>query len=272
MANLVPQLDSKQYEVVDDVWAKLTSEIQRIRALISAGSELKPEDFNTVKALSKQIRDYGENYRKAISTQSTQYKSKLDEELERLGYGEIETYLNGKRAEQRTKVSTRLNAKLTKFNTMVASELAKTTYLKSSVLASYVANNLAKRFPKLNSGAESREISNWSPIESVIRMSITAVDKILIDYPVITNLPAQSKTIRTLAEYLETGSAPLIADMRGLLKEDTPLLQQLALKARVKTNADTVSEIQGIITSEVTDEIKIQRVKLLLSVYDTLPH
>ena len=145
---------------------ELASEIQRIRTLISAGSEMKPEDFNKVKTLSKQVRDYGEQYRKAISTQATDYKSKLDEELTRLGYGEIETYLTTKRIEQQTAISNRLNTKLTKFNHIVAEELAKTKYLKASTLSSYVSNNLAKRFPKLNSGAESKEISNWAPITS----------------------------------------------------------------------------------------------------------
>ena len=50
------------------------------------------------------------------------------------------------------------------------------------------------------------------------------------------------------------------------------LLQKMALQERVKTNAATVSEIEGIIRSDVTDEIKIQRVKMLLNVYDTIPH
>lgn len=272
MPKLLPQLNVEQYEVVDNVWTELANEIQRIRTMISTGSEMKPEDFSTVKKLSKQVRDYGEKYRKAISTQATEYKSKLNEELTRLGYGEIEAYLATKRAEQQTAISNRLNAKLTKFNQIVAEELAKTNYLKASALATYVSNNLAKRFPKLNSGAESKDISNWAPITSVVHMSITAVEKTFIEYPVIIKLPAQSKTLRTLAEYLETGNAPLITNVKDLLKEDMDLLQKMALQERVKTNAATVSEIEGIIRSDVADEIKIQRVKMLLNVYDTVPH
>ncbi len=272
MPKLLPQLNVEQYEVVDNVWTELANEIQRIRTMISTGNEMKPEDFSTVKKLSKQVRDYGEKYRKAISTQATEYKSKLNEELTRLGYGEIENYLATKRAEQQTAISNRLNAKLTKFNQIVAEELAKTNYLKASALATYVSNNLAKRFPKLNSGAESKDISNWAPITSVVHMSITAVENTFIEYPVISKLPAQSKTLRTLAEYLETGNAPLITNVKELLKEDMDLLQKMALQERVKTNAATVSEIEGIIRSDVTDEIKIQRVKMLLNVYDTIPH
>ena len=272
MPKLLPQLNAEKYEVVDNVWTELASEIQRIRTLISAGSEMKPEDFNKVKTLSKQVRDYGEQYRKAISTQATDYKSKLDEELARLGYGEIETYLTTKRTEQQTAISNRLNTKLTKFNHIVAEELAKTKHLKASALSSYVSNNLAKRFPKLNSGAESKEISNWAPITSVIHMSIAAVENTFCEYPLIAKLPAQSKTLRTLAEYLETGSAPLISNVKDLLKDDIDLLQKMALQERVKTNAATVSEIDGIIKSDVSDEIKIQRVKMLLNVYDTVPH
>ena len=82
MPKLLPQLNAEKYEVVDNVWTELASEIQRIRTLISAGSEMKPEDFNKVKTLSKQVRDYGEQYRRAITTQANDYKSKLNEEPE----------------------------------------------------------------------------------------------------------------------------------------------------------------------------------------------
>ena len=82
----------------------------------------------------------------------------------------------------------------------------------------------------------------------------------------------KNEKIEALAEYLETGSAPLISNVKDLLKDDVELLQKMALQERVKTNAATVSEIDGIIKSDVSDEIKIQRVKMLLNVYDTVPH
>lgn len=272
MPKLLQPLDSQKYEIGDSIWTELTTEIQSIRQRLNDGAEMQPEDFTRVKTLSAQVKNYGEGYRKAITAQAKDYKAKLDKELADIGYGDIETYLATKRTEQQLAISTRLNNKLDTFNGLVLAELNTTTYLRTSAIVSMVANNLAKRFPKLNSGAESKEITNWAPITSVIHMSIAAVENVFVQYPIMTRLPAQSQTLRTIAQYLETGSAPLIENMKSILETDMDLLQRLALQERVKTNAATVSEIEGIMASNDTDELKIQHIKTILNVYDTLPH
>lgn len=268
MTKLLPELQQSQYEVSDSLWTEISSEITRLRGLINSGAELQPNDVKKVQSLAKQVRDYGTIYRREITTQASNYKSLLDNELEQLGYGVIENYVNTKRTEQHNETNQRLNAKLQHFNTIVRGALANTTYLKVSSIAQFVANSLISRFPKLNSGAISKEINNWTPIESVVTNIINEAETLFVSYPVLQQLPASSQSLRAVTKFLETGDSKVVADMNGILQKDRNLIQQLALYPRVETDAMTVNEIENIIKTEnIDDATRLARMQIVLNVY-----
>lgn len=267
----VPALNDQTYEVSDNTWQALRAEILRLKALIQAGTELEPKDVKHVKALAKQVRDYGVLYRRAITTAANDYKNALDRELVNLGYGEIEAYIEGKRQEQQREISDRLSAKIGQFNDIVHNELAQTQMLKSSSIANYVGNNLLTRFPKINSGAASKQITNWNPIESVVHMSIAAADNVLVANPILQRMPATSKAMRSISDYLATGDVHKIENIHQDLMDDRPVIQRMALEPRVQTDEATVDEIQSVLnTADIDAKTKLERIQLLLQVHSTI--
>ena len=268
MTTLLPKIDNETYEVTTGIWETLEAEITKITTLIDSGDELQPDDVKNVQALAKQVREYGVGYRKAITSEATNYKNILDTKLEELGYGKVEAYVAEKRTIQNNAINKRLNDKLTKFNSIVNTKLASTTCLKTSSIQSYVVNNLASRFPKLNSGAESKEITNWKPLEAVISSTIDKVEAIMVENPIIASLPAHSQTMRTLSDYLTTGNEDSVTDIKAIIMMDKGLIQEVALKPRVATPDLTVAEIEGIINSDTTSEVKLARIAIVLAVHN----
>lgn len=265
---LLPVINRVTYEVSDTKWAEFTAEIERVRSLIASGEELEPKDVAKAQTLANDVRNYAVIYRRDITNKATEYKNKLENELARLGYTEITDYVAQKRATQQQEINQRLNQKLTHFNSFVTSELNSTQHLRVSPIASYVANNLASRFPKLNSGAANREISDWSPIETVIHMTILTVENLFIQNPILDKLPASSKSLRAVSDYIGSGDSSKIENLRDILEQDTPILQRMVLKPRVATVDSTVNELSNVLNSDVDNKTKLARIQLLLDVYN----
>lgn len=267
---LLPEVDKTQFLADPTIWNEIKDETQRLIPLIEEqGNDLSPEEFKKVKQLAKNVRDHVTKYRAEVKKQTDIYKNRVEEELDAIEYGKIETYMTKRREESQKEVSDRLNEQLSTFNRLVAEELSKTNHVKSSSLASQVSNLLMKRFPNVNSGAKSKQIKKWKPIESVIRISITKVDEIMINQPLIQQLPAHSKTMRELGRYLTEGDEKILDNIGSWLEEDTVLIQRLVLKSRVATADDTVNEMMAVLTTEsINSDIMIERVRMLLSVYD----
>lgn len=267
---LLPKLEESKYEVSPTIWEELTSEINRLTDLINGDNELVPDDVAKVTTLAKQVRNYGVTYRSQITKQATDYKKLLDAELDKLGYGVIEDYIAARNKEKKDKVNERLNNKLAKFNEIVKEALDNSTFVKTSSIANFVVNSLSSRFPKLNSGAESKEIANWEPVSSVVTMSINAVDAKMEQMPVILQLPATSQTMRAITQYLETGDVHLLENLNEKLEADTPILRQLVIKERVKTEESTVNEIESVLASDIDNKTKLERIQILMDVRRTI--
>lgn len=271
MTSLLPQINSAEYEVSSDMWTQLGNEITRVRGLIASGADLKPEDVQSVRNLAKQVREYGVSYRKAITGTANNYKTQLDQQLNALGYNEIEAYISMRRSQQQKEVSDRLNAKLTKFNEIVQESLASTQALKTSSIANFVANNLSHRFgAKLNSGAASQEIKNWAQVESVVHLTISKADEVLVQNPVMASLPANANSMRTVSRYLETGDVNQITAVGEQLRNDQPLLQRMVLQKRVGTDDEAIDMIQSVLNSDVSSDVKLERIKLVLDVHNAM--
>ncbi len=264
--SLLPQLNGS-YEPSPSMWEDLTSEIDRIITMINSNADLTPEDVKHVRSLAKQVRDYGVKYRKEITVQATAYKQLLDKKLSELGYSTIEDYIHKKQQEQKAEQNQRLNAKISHFNSIVQEELNNTTYVKNSNIANFVPNAFLSRFPKINSSAKKNEIDDWSPIKSIIHISLVTVDKCLKENPIMMQLPASSNSLRSMTNYLETGSQESITEIKNTLMLDKDLIQRLTIKQRVKTSKSTVNEIQSVLKSDIDDNTKLQRISLLLEIY-----
>lgn len=267
---LLPEIDNSQFLVDPTVWSQIRDETARLIPLIEdEGADLSPNEFKDVKKLAKTVRDHVTKYRSELRKQTNLYKTRVEEELDAINYGKIEDYMGKRREEHQKELSDRLNNQLSTFNRVVAEELSKTNHVKSSSLAGQVSNLLMKRFPNVNSGAKSKEIKKWNPIEAVIRLSIGKVDAVMVNQPLIQQLPAHSKTMRELGQYLETGDENLLENIASCLEEDRVIIQRLVLKSRVETADATVNEMKAVLSTEaISADTMIERVRMLLSVYD----
>lgn len=267
---LLPEIDNTQFLVDPTVWNQIRDETARLIPLIEAeGAELSPDEFKNVKQLAKTVRDHVTKYRAEVRKQTEVYKKRVEDELDAINYGKIEDYMGKRREEHQKEISDRLNNQLSTFNRVVAEELSKTNHVKSSSLAGQVSNLLMKRFPNVNSGAKSKQIKKWNPIEAVIRLSIGKVDAVMVNQPIIQQLPAHSKTMRELGQYLETGDENLLENIASCLEEDRVIIQRLVLKSRVETADATVNEMKAVLSTEaISSDTMIERVRMLLSVYD----
>lgn len=267
---LLPEIDNTQFLVDPTVWNQIRDETARLIPLIENDSaDLSPNEFKDVKKLAKTVRDHVTKYRAELRKHTDIYKKRVEEELDAINYGKIEDYMGKRREEHQKELSDRLNNQLSTFNRVVAEELSKTNHVKSSSLAGQVSNLLMKRFPNVNSGAKSKEIKKWNPIEAVIRLSIGKVDAVMVNQPLIQQLPAHSKTMRELGQYLETGDENLLENIASCLEEDRVIIQRLVLKSRVETADATVNEMKAVLSTEaISADTMIERVRMLLSVYD----
>lgn len=264
----LPPVNNERFEIVDTTWERLRDEITRLKGRIETGDELKPQDVKEVKALARQVRDYGVSYRRAVTQTATQYKQMLDKTLAQLGYNQIEEYINQKKMEQNKAIEDRLTAKLDKFNQIVNEELASTKSLQNSSLNNFVSNEIATRFPNLNSGAVSKEIKDWEPVKSVVRTTIQKADAQFDKYPVMNMLPSNAQTMQTLAAYLRTGDVNKINYIKEALPLDKSYIQNMAVQKLVQTESDLVSQIKSVVDStEVDDHEKLTRIQTLMNAY-----
>lgn len=267
---LLPIIDTRQFLVDQTIWNEIKSETERLVPLIEdQGDQLSPEEFKNVKALAKTVRNHVTAYRSEVTKQAAEYKQRVEDELDNINYGKIDAYMAKRREEHQKEISDRLNSQLSTFNSLVAEELSKTNHIKSSSLAGQVSNLLMKRFPNVNSGAKSKEIKKWNPIESVIRVTLKNADEVIDKRPIIQQMPAHSQTARKLSQYLETGDEKLLNSIDECLEEDRTIIQRLVLKTRVQTSNDTVNEMKAVLSTEgISSETMIERVRMLLNVYD----
>lgn len=267
---LLPEIDKTQFLVDPTVWSQIRDETARLIPLIENEDEdLSPNEFKEVRQLAKTVRDHVTKYRAELRKHTDIYKNRVEEELDAISYGKIEDYMAKRKEENQKAISDRLTNQLSTFNQVVAEEISKTNHVKSSSLAGQVPNLLMKRFPNVNSGAKSKQIKKWNPIEAVIRLSIGKVDAVMANQPLIQQLPAHSKTMRELGQYLETGDENLLENIASCLEEDRGIIQRLVLKSRVETADATVNEMKAVLSTEaISSDTMIERVRMLLSVYD----
>lgn len=259
--------DNQGYLASSTVWSELVTETARLNKLIDSGAKLTPDDVKDVSRLAKTVKNYGVLYRRAVTKTATNYKDLLNQRLSAIGYDKIEDYVEARKREASNAREDRLNQKVDKFNQLVATELSKSKVLQNSSIARQVAPDLGRRFPKLNSGAKNKEIKDWEPVEAIVRLSILTADKAFIDHPTLKLLPNYAHSVSAINQYLATGDDSLIKGLDDKLKEDQDLLRKIAIKQKVKTDHDALSQIELVLKSSQDDHVKLTYIKRLIDTY-----
>lgn len=266
---MLPAFDNSQYMVQSTVWNELTTETTRLNQLIDSGYALTPEDVKDVRALAKTVKDYGVLYRRAITKRATEYKNLLNTKLTEIGYDKIEQYVDIQKRKAAKERNDRLTDKLNTFSKLVDTCLAKTKAVRNSRFTSLVASNLAHRYPAINSGAKAKEIKDWSIIKLTIQNSLNAVDVVLLEYPILLDLPASSSSINTILSYLSTGNDDFLSDnvMHDAMIQDEELIRNIAVKKQITNDHDALDQISKILKNDMTESNKIKSIYRLLTLY-----
>ena len=173
---VAPVPNSADYTVSAEVWSALAAEINAVSKRIDDGEELTPEDVVNVRGLKKQVESYLTLFNKAMRDAQADYKGLVARQLEQLGYGKIESYIQEQRKKQTDEQNERLAEKQQKLRELVSEKLEGTKVLKSTSLAGELLPAFVHRFPNVNSSAKTKEITNWEPYGAVIRMSMVMLD------------------------------------------------------------------------------------------------
>ena len=215
------------------------------------------------------MKDYGVLYRRAITKRATEYKNLLNTKLTEIGYDKIEQYVDIQKRKAAKERNDRLTDKLNTFSKLVDTCLAKTKAVKNSKFTSLVASNLAHRYPAINSGAKAKEIKDWSIIKLTIQNSLNAVDVVLLEYPILLNLPASSSSINTILSYLSTGNDDFLSDnvMHDAMIQDEELIRNIAVKKQITNDHDALDQISKILNNDMTESNKVKSIYRLLTLY-----
>lgn len=256
--------------VPEQTWVQIQNEIAIINNKIQTQAELTDNDFIQLDGLVKQVEGFGKEYTRAINQQSKQYKAYLAHRLNEIGYDAIKQLQVRYKQQAQQEIAQRMTAKINKFHEIVKEELEQHPLLNSTGLKETAINLLMNRFPKINSGSKDKEIKKWEPIQAIVRNEMDTVETILANHDVIRYLPMYSNTFKRFSEYLRIGDPQLIANVNELLKSDTELLRNLAIKNQMATLDDALNLIQGVLTSTNDSQEKLAHIKQLILIWETM--
>lgn len=258
-------MTDKPYEVSSGTWEAIQTEVNKLLPAIERGDNLAPDDVKEVKKLVTLVDNASKAYNKALKQSFTAYKQMLNQKLTEIGYPTISSYIEMRRKEQQTDISNRLTAKVARFTEIVHAELDKTSIIKRTQFVGPIPSQMMTLFPKINSGAVSNEIKDWTPIETMVRTLIQYADEQAIE--MVTILPLTSITAQTFGSFFKTGDRELLKDIKEILKKDQDWLinRQIALSM---TNEHTMlNMLDGILHSDEVD--KLSQIRRLLTIWDT---
>ena len=269
---VAPVLDSAEYTVSNTVWEALTEEINSVVTRIEAGEELVPEGVSRVRQLKNQVDSYLSAFNKAMKTAQANYKELLANQLQQLGYGKIDAYIQMQRKKQTDEQNQRLLTKQTTFNNLVEQALDKTVFVKNTVLARELLPALVHRFPKLNSASKNNDVSNWGPYQSVIETTMNMLDTFFAD-PVFEGamrLPITSATYQQLLSYVRDGNLEHLRIMRDIFAKDAHYLEMAKMKAEITTKEIGLDKIESVLLSDSTTDEKITMINKVISIVNNL--
>lgn len=253
------------YQVSTGTWDAITQEVTRLTPMIQNNEDLTPDDVKEVKRLVKEVETASKEYNKALTASYKQYKAMLSAKLEEIGYTVIDNYIVKRRKEQQDAISTRLTSKVNHFTDLVRGEIEKTTNLKHAKFIAPIPSQMMALFPNVNSGAVTKEISDWSPIELMVHELITYADEKVNN--LITELPATSVVANTFGQFFTTGDRSLLENLHNVLRNDSEWLMNRHIALQLKSEDDLLTMISDIANEKSVESVN--QIKRLLNIWDT---
>ncbi len=264
--NMTKQTLNTSYQIAPQLWDAITSEVNRLLPSIQSGEELTPDDVKEVRRLVGLVQNASKQYNKALTESYRNYKSILEQKLIEIGYGYIDEYITKKRQEQQTEISNRLTEKVNRFTNYVQSQIQETEHLKETHFVGAIPGQLMTLFPNVNSGAQTKEIKNWQPIEDIIREMIHYADTQIT--PIIKQIPSSSNIAQTFGKYFTTGDRTLIHpdNLKANLKLDQEWLREKMIAEQL-TSEEILLQMIGAIAAENTND-SLNQIRQLIGIWD----
>lgn len=264
--NMTKQTLNTSYQIAPQLWDAITSEVNRLLPSIQSGEELTPDDVKEVRRLVGLVQNASKQYNKALTESYRNYKSILEQKLIEIGYGYIDEYITKKRQEQQTEISNRLTEKVNRFTNYVQSQIQETEHLKETQFVGAIPGQLMTLFPNVNSGAQTKEIKNWQPIEDIIREMIHYADTQIT--PIIKQIPSSSNIAQTFGKYFTTGDRTLIHPdkLKANLKLDQEWLREKMIAEQL-TSEEILLQMIGAIAAENTND-SLSQIRQLIGIWD----
>lgn len=253
------------YQISTGTWDAITQEVMRLTPMIQNNEDLTPDDVKEVKRLVKEVETASKEYNKALTASYKQYKAMLSAKLEEIGYTVIDNYIVKRRKEQQDAISTRLTSKVNHFTDLVRGEIEKTTNLKHTKFIAPIPSQMMALFPNVNSGAVTKEISDWSPIELMVHELITYADEKVNN--LIIELPATSVVANTFGQFFTTGDRSLLENLHDVLRNDSEWLMNRHIALQLKSEDDLLTMISDIANEKRAESVN--QIKRLLNIWDT---
>lgn len=252
------------YQVAAATWTAIEQEVNRLLPSIENNAELTPDDVKEVKRLVALVENSIKTYNKELTSAYNQYKKLLNDKLAEIGYPTIGAYIVRKRNEQQAQVSARLNEKVDTFTKIVEQALSKTALVKDALFAPLIARQMMALFPKINSGAADKSISDWEPIKKIVNELIADADTVM--HPLYVQMPLTTNVAKTFGQYFTTGDRTLLQHLPEQLKADQEWLLERNI-AQQLTSEDALFDMMKSIIDERTPET-LQQVRQLISIWD----
>lgn len=260
-------MSTPNYQVSAETWQAIVGEVNRLLPRIQNHEEVTPEDVKEVRRLVKLVDSSASEYNKALRATYKVYKDQLTQQLTRIGYGQIEQYIADCRKKHQEQVSKRLTYKVDTFNQYVCQALATTQWLQQTSFATMIPNQLLNLFPKVNSGALTKEITDWTPIVTVVQTLITDAEKTM--NPLYAQLPVQSHVAQTYARYFQTGDREVLTRLDQALHQDQEWLLNHHIAEKMETEADVLDMIEGCLKTR--SDQTLSQIRQLLAIWDSKP-
>lgn len=252
------------YQVSAETWTAIEAEVNRLLPSIESDADLTPDDVKEVKRLVVLVENSMKAYNKELTAAYKNYKTLLNNKLAEIGYPTINAYIVRRRNEQQAQVSARLNEKVNTFTQMVDRVLQTTNLLKEATFASLIARQMMALFPKVNSGAQDKNISDWTPIELIVTELIHEADAAM--HPIYTTMPLTSNVAKTFGQYFTTGDKTLLQQLPTDLQADREWLLERNIAQQLETEDDLFDMIKGVIEERTPETL--QQVRQLISIWD----
>lgn len=246
---LAPVPAAADYSVSAELWQRLEDEIQMVSQRIDNGDELVPDDVVNVQKLKKQVDTYVTSFNKAMRDAQGKYRKLVDSRLTELGFNKIEQFVAEKRHEQSTAQNNRISYKMESLRNLSEGLIAQTKRLKDVPVAKELLPAFTARFPKVQSGAKTNDIMDWTPYFAIMSRTVNILDTFFCDpkYEDAALLPLSSGTIRELLAYVKDGKDEHLANVQVKYKEDQGYIRVEKLRAVLVSKEDGLQRIRKIL-------------------------